>query len=250
MKTIVLPPQHVHTGSLILVNRAYGYTADTADALMPVQEGTDPVLLQRRAVVLLAGLMEKIHGWQGIVPVSGWRSMEEQQEIWNQSLIESGQEFTETYVALPGHSEHQTGLAIDLGEKLPVIDFIRPSFPYSGICQTFRRLAAEYGFVERYPAGKEEITGIGHEPWHFQYVGVPHASIMADRGFTLEEYTDFIRQYPYGRRPYLLRRGSQEIFISYLEAASCGCTELGIGGDLPYSVSGNNIDGFILTEWR
>ncbi len=104
--------------------------------------------------------------------------------------------------------------------------------------------------MERYPAGKEEITGIGHEPWHFRYVGVPHASIMADRGFTLEEYTDFIRQYPYGRRPYFLRRGSQEIFISYLEAASCGCTELGISGDLPYSVSGNNIDGFILTEWR
>ena len=85
-------------------------------------------------------------------------------------MRESGRKFTETYVAVPGHSEHETGLAIDLGLKQDVIDFIRPEFPYEGICQRFRQLAPKYGFIERYPKGKEEVTGIGQEPWHFRYV--------------------------------------------------------------------------------
>ena len=86
--------------------------------------------------------------------------------------MENGEEFTNQFVARPGHSEHQTGLAIDLGLKQPDIDFLRPYFPYKGICQTFRELSTDYGFIERYPAGKEAITGIAHEPWHFRYVGV------------------------------------------------------------------------------
>ena len=91
-------------------------------------------------------------------------------------------------MALPGCSEHQTGLAIDLGLRGPEVDFLCPDFPYTGPCGDFRRLAADYGFVERYPAGKEPITGIAHEPWHFRYVGVPHAERMAAMGLVLEEY--------------------------------------------------------------
>ena len=91
-------------------------------------------------------------------------------------------------MALPGHSEHQTGLAIDLGLRGPEIDFIRPDFPYEGVCQRFRERAADFGFVERYPAGKEAVIGIAHEPWHFRYVGPSHAREMVHRGLVLEEY--------------------------------------------------------------
>ena len=56
------------------------------------------------------------------------------------------------------------------------------------LCRLFRLAAPEFGFVLRYPAGKEHITGIGHEPWHFRYVGRPHAGEMALCGLTLEEY--------------------------------------------------------------
>lgn len=117
--------------------------------------------------------MAELDGWRYITAVSGWRSQEEQREIYLQSLLENGEEFTNQFVASPGHSEHQTGLAIDLGLKQPDIDFLRPYFPYKGICQTFRELSTDYGFIERYQAGKEAITGIAHEPWHFRYVGVP-----------------------------------------------------------------------------
>lgn len=249
MNVMTLERRHIYTGSLILVNRRYGWATSTPDTLIPVQDSSSSVLLQKRAVTLLSSLMEEIHGWQNIVPVSGWRSLQEQQEIWDKSLFESGREFTEKYVAFPGHSEHQTGLAIDLGLKQPVIDFIRPAFPYSGICQTFRNKAPEYGFIERYPAGKEAVTGIGHEPWHFRYVGAPHADIMEKEGFVLEEYISFIRQFPHGQRSYHIRKGTQDIAVSYLEANPDGYTELTVDEKKPYSVSGNNIDGFIITQW-
>lgn len=250
MKTLSLPKQAIHTGSLILVNRKYRFCGGHTDTLLPVSETGTPVLLNCRAVALLDVLMKEIQGWQSIVPVSGWRSHREQQKIWDDSLAESGLAFTRKYVALPGHSEHQTGLAIDLGLKQETIDFIRPDFPYSGICQTFRSRAARFGFIERYPAGKEAVTGIGHEPWHFRYVGVPHACIMTQNRLTLEEYTDFLKAYPYGQRPYHYRQAGLDVTVSYLKAAPSKHTVFLINADIPYSVSGNNADGFIITEWR
>ena len=55
------------------------------------------------------------------------------------------------------------------------------------------RISANYGYVVRYPLGKEGITGIFYEPWHFRYVGVPHAKLMTDAGLTLEEYIDALK---------------------------------------------------------
>lgn len=249
MIALTLPKSKIHTGSLILVNHRYEYREPSDRVLAPVCEGVPEILLERQAVALLGNLMEHIHGWRSIVPVSGWRSLVEQQQIWDDSMEENGKDFTETYVALPGHSEHQTGLAIDLGLKQASIDFIRPEFPYSGICGTFRQKAADFGFVERYPRGKEDVTGIGHEPWHFRYVGVPHASIMTNLGLTLEEYTDFLRQFPYGERPYRYCKNNLTVTVSYA-AADGDTTRLELDGASPYSISGNNVDGFIITEWR
>lgn len=248
MSTVNLSAQGIHEGSLILVNRDHPYceTKET-EWLIPVTAGTK-IMMKRAAVALLSELMADMHGWDAIVPVSGWRSRREQQKIWDTSLAESGKDFTEKYVAAPGHSEHQTGLAIDLGKKQADIDFICPDFPYTGICQTFRERAAAYGFVERYPAGKEAVTGIGHEPWHFRYVGVPHAGIMAQRGMVLEEYTEFVKQYRYGRNPYRYRTDETVIEISYLSAEAEHPVEQ--RGDCLCTVSGNNVDGYVITEWR
>ena len=173
-------------GHLILVNAQHPLSEyDWTPDLVTVRGA---VRLEREAAERLDRLMAALDGWRSITPVSGWRSMEEQRQIYSGSLRDNGAAFTRKFVALPGCSEHQTGLAIDLGLTGPDLDFIRPDFPYSGICQKFRTLAADYGFIERYPAGKEAVTGIAHEPWHFRYVGIPHAHAMADRGLTLEEY--------------------------------------------------------------
>lgn len=248
MKEIFLKNEDIHAGSLILVNARYGYQNARAD-LVAVQEEIPQVRMERRAAVLLTELLKKIHGFGEIVLVSGWRSIQEQQEIWEDSIRQSGEEYTRKFVALPGHSEHQTGFAIDLGRKQEQIDFICPEFPSYGICETFRKSAAKYGFVERYPRGKEEVTGIGYEPWHFRYVGVPHAMILAEHGLTLEEYTTFLREYP-RKQPYRFRCGRLWADVSWMEADKGKVTAALVDPRFPYSVSGNNIDGFILTEWR
>lgn len=184
-------------GSLYLVNRAHPLGEDLAPAdLVPADGGRPDILLRREARDMLDRLLDAVDGRGAIVPVSGWRSRAEQQAIWDGALAEHGRAFTETYVARPGCSEHQTGLAIDLGENRPEVDFLCPAFPDNGPCGALRRRAADFGFVLRYPAGKEAVTGIGHEPWHFRYVGLPHARIMEDRGLVLEEYLAWLRSFP------------------------------------------------------
>ena len=234
----------LHSGSLILVNARYPYAGVREnEALSPVGDGSS-ILLNREAAGMLCRLMALLNGWESIAPVSGWRSVNEQRKIWNGSMEENGPDFTRKFVAAPGHSEHQTGLAIDLGLRQENIDFICPAFPYSGICMSFRERAAEFGFVERYPSGRENVTGISHEPWHFRYVGRPHAELMNKMDLTLEEYTDFLRQFPFGDNPLKYGSGGFHWEISFIpwdrELPERALT-------YPYSISGNNVDGYILT---
>ena len=248
---IELHRKNIYTGNLILVNADYPYNEQVNETdLVNVDKSACDVLLERRAVTLLSKLMEEINGWDQISAVSGWRSMQEQENIYAQSLKENGSEFTQKYVALPGHSEHQTGLAIDLALTSYNIDFIRPDFPYTGICQTFRELSSQYGFIERYPQKKEAITGIAHEPWHFRYIGVPHAEIMKKNDLCMEEYIPFIKQFAYGEQKYNFTVAQKNFSVSYLPAPEAEVVCIEIAEDVPYTISGNNIDGYIITEWR
>lgn len=241
----------IHTGNLIVVNEQHSFRQEKKKKLLfPIHHRKQDILLDRQAGILLEELMQKIKGWNQIEGVSGWRSREEQQQIWDDSLRENGEEFTKTYVAIPGHSEHQTGLAIDLGLKGEELDFICPSFPYEGICGKFRKYASQYGFVERYPKGKERVTGIGHEPWHFRYVGVPHATIMEELNITLEEYMEFIKDYQHGKREYEFTHRGTEFEVSYLSAEHGQNTNIRVDEQSIYRISGNNMDGFVVTKWR
>lgn len=251
MKSITLNPNSIYSGNLILVNAGYPYHRPTQNpTLMPVNDKNRNILLDYHVVTLLSGVMKEISGWEHIFAVSGWRSAEEQLEIYTQSLSKEGIDFTRKYVALPHHSEHETGLALDLALSDDNVDFIRPNFPYEGICQCFRQKSIALGFTERYQKSKEAITGIAHEPWHFRYVGSPHAEIMENNGFALEEYHTFLKQYPHGKQPYQHIVKHMEIAVSYLKANETGCTHFKIDENTPYTVSGNNMDGFVITEWR
>lgn len=234
----------IHNGLLILVNAEHPIQHMERPVLAPAVPGSD-ILLDTRAAAMLSGVISRIGAAGEIVPVSGWRSEAEQREIWDGSMRESGEEFTRKYVALPGCSEHQTGLAIDLALRADNIDFIRPEFPYDGVCGRFRALAADYGFVERYQSGKEGVTGIAAEPWHFRYVGRPHARIMCEMGLCLEEYVEYLRAYPYPERLLEVRGEVYEAEVGFAGARDA----LGLP-DAPYQVSGNNVDGYIYTLWR
>lgn len=234
----------IHNGLLILVNAEHPIQHMERPVLAPAVPGSD-ILLDTRAAAMLSGVISRIGAAGEIVPVSGWRSEAEQREIWDGSMRDSGEEFTRKYVALPGCSEHQTGLAIDLALRADNIDFIRPEFPYDGVCGRFHALAADYGFVERYQGGKEGVTGIAAEPWHFRYVGRPHARIMCEMGLCLEEYVEYLRAYPYPERLLEVRGEVYEAEVGFAGARDA----LGLP-DAPYQVSGNNVDGYIYTLWR
>lgn len=249
MKTLNLKRDDIYRGALVLVNARYPLRNRQIINLIPAGLCFPNILMRREAANVLQLILEDISAGNFIVPVSGYRSFAEQTAIYENSLRDNGRAFTEKYVALPDHSEHQTGLAIDLGLNQEKIDFIRPDFPYDGICGRFRAKAPNYGFIERYRKSKETITGISHEPWHFRYVGYPHSKIIEDRGFSLEEYIEFIKDYredcPFVYRP--AQGIGMEIY--YIPARKEN-TQITVPENCTYQLSGNNTDGFIMTVWR
>lgn len=113
--------------------------------------------------------------------ISGFRSYDYQEKIYNIYVKEFGEEKTNTFSAKPGHSEHQTGLAIDICDD-------SDKFIGTKEDKWLQKNAYKFGFIIRYPKGKEEITGYKYEPWHLRYVGIKHAKIIFTRGLALEEY--------------------------------------------------------------
>ncbi len=243
MRTIILNSSQVHQGPLLLINSSHPLPESYSPSLVCLPCGSG-VLMERHAASLLQACVQAAGGTRQIVPVSGYRSQAEQQSIWDESIASSGISFTEKYVALPGCSEHQTGLAIDLGHLSSHIDFIRPDFPDEGVCGVFRKLASRYGFIERYKEGKQNITGIAPEPWHFRYVGIPHARLIEEHSLALEEYSDFLSQRPWR----YAQEGGRRAMIFYVH-----CTEDKTAVTIPdccCQVSGDNQHGFIITLWE
>ena len=112
---------------------------------------------------------------------SGFRSFDEQNSIYNNYVDAYGQASADTFSARPGYSEHQTGLAID-------VNTIDDSFDGTPEAVWLANHAHEYGFIIRYPKGKEGITGYKYEPWHIRYLGVEKATEVYNSGLTLEEF--------------------------------------------------------------
>jgi len=249
MKTITLREEKIYSGNLILVNTQCPFREVEASNFVPADFQYPNVLLNRDAANVLQLILERISAENSIALISGYRSLKEQRSIYNGSLRDNGEGFTRKFVALPNHSEHQTGLAIDLALNKKNIDFICPEFPYEGICNDFRNLAPDYGFIERYTKDKEEITGISHEPWHFRYVGFPHSKIITENKLSFEEYTEFLKAYR-DTDSFTHRQESKGYIDVYYTPASDGETTLLIPEKSVYQISGNNVDGFITTVWR
>lgn len=121
------------------------------------------------------------------IGVSGYRSYKRQQEIYEGNLAVKGERHTSLYSARPGQSEHQTGLAMDISAP-SVQSTLTTEVENTPEGQWLRANAHRYGFILRYPAGKEHITGYAYEPWHFRYVGRELATFLKKEGLTLEEY--------------------------------------------------------------
>lgn len=124
-----------------------------------------------------------------IFAVSGYRSYETQYGIYNSYLKKWGEEKTNAVSAIPGHSEHQTGLAMDISSRSAALD-LTEEFGETPEGQWVKEHASEHGFIIRYPQDGEVITGYQYEPWHLRYVGKEVASYIHEHDLTLEEFFD------------------------------------------------------------
>ncbi len=113
--------------------------------------------------------------------ISAYRTENYQAGLYNNKVRSTGKVNADNYSARPGHSEHQTGLAVD-------INTTSGSFEYTKEFKWLQQHAHEYGFIMRYPKGKEWITGYSYEPWHYRYIGVDAATVVHNEGITYEEY--------------------------------------------------------------
>ena len=123
----------------------------------------------------------------------GYRTQEEQQQIMDERIrkyVKEGntqaeaKKLAEEYVAVPGTSEHQLGLSVDINPEDSSQE--AKDKVYSWLAAN----AYKYGFIKRYPSDKVDITGISNEPWHYRYVGKTAAAEMQEKGLCLEEYLE------------------------------------------------------------
>ncbi len=171
-------------GNILLVNEAHRLDADyVPDGLVNLYQQRHSFRLASSEITLTRETyeaMEKMFhaaeeaDMNGYIVTSGYRSYQRQQEVYAQSEPGKAQQ--------PGASEHQTGLAFDV--TVETNDGFESTPQYAWLMQH----AHEYGFIQRYPANKSDVTGISYEPWHYRYVGVDAAGRMHRTGQTLEEF--------------------------------------------------------------
>jgi zinc D-Ala-D-Ala carboxypeptidase len=118
---------------------------------------------------------------------SGYRSYDTQVSIFAYNADQFGEEKANQTSAQPGQSEHQTGLSLDVTSPRVNYELVE-KFGETKEGKWVAENAHKYGFIIRYPKGKEEITGYQYEPWHLRYVGIEHSKKIHERGITLEEY--------------------------------------------------------------
>jgi len=123
--------------------------------------------------------------------ISVYRTIPQQEATFNRYVEKFGMDYARKYAALPGHSEHHTGLAIDVGIMLDgkLIRTIEGMLELNHLYVIMQSKLPKYGFILRYPKGKEAITKIGYECWHFRYIDSPElAKEITDQGICFEEY--------------------------------------------------------------
>lgn len=207
-KLITQLPEDAHASdwNLILVNNDHPVPEnyDEQVTMVPAENG---LLMDER-------IFENWDAWNtvaqeagyGLVLVSAYRSVDLQQSLFDDSYQqnlargyseEEAREKTMEYLTIPGSSEHHTGLALDIVDTdwaAQTDDPLVPEYDQHPSQHFLVDTMTDYGFILRYPKGKEDITGIQYESWHFRYVGKENARFITEHDLTLEEYLDLLNQ--------------------------------------------------------
>lgn len=166
-----------YIGGMLIANKTYALPSDFNPGL---DSNCEIQFEKLTAAAALEGL--------NIYFASGFRSYDYQSEIYNGYVSDYGQASADTFSARPGYSEHQSGLAIDVNN-------IDDSFAGTPEAIWLAEHCHEYGFILRYPQGKQDITGYKYEPWHIRYVGTDLSYPIYESGLTVEEYFGITSEY-------------------------------------------------------
>lgn len=175
---------------LVLVNKNHKLNKDYVPIDLEnisIRYSNEDKYLRKKAKEQFEKLSEdaKLQGYR-IVAVSAYRDYNYQQELFNYYVKEKGIDYALECSAKEGHSEHQTGLAVDVEGSNKDYDNFADTKEFIWMINN----SYKYGFILRYPKGKEYITGFKYEPWHYRYVGEEVAKYIYDNNLTLEEYIE------------------------------------------------------------
>ncbi len=247
MHSITLTANDVHVGSLILVNadNIYPYTTEEINGLCSVYENCNgsysvsdmEVMLQEEAIDALNNMMadyEEATGYSNMRVFGGYRDIETQDALYNSGESDlaggycdegAGYTFNISINFGDGTSDYYNA------EKYPTYEWIADH-------------AAEYGFVVRYPKDKEEITGHDSRTYTYRYVGTPHAAYMTEHNLCLEEYIDMLTDHT-DDEPLIIATDDGNVTVYYRRSDGGSSVNLDVTEN--YTVSGNNVSGYVVT---
>jgi D-alanyl-D-alanine carboxypeptidase len=237
---IEITEEQIYQGNLLLINSEYPVHPDSIKTdiinLFNHNELTKGYGLLDSNIYLSKDIAQKFSqmvvdaaekkGINNFMITSGFREFEEQRALYQ----DKGAEY-----ALPeGHSEHNLGLALDVGST-------ETTMYEASEAEWIKENSWEYGFILRYPEDKVDVTGIAYEPWHIRYVGLPHSAIMKEKNYALEEYLDYLKKI----KTVSAEFEGQKYIISYYPFKEN--MTINIPENREYEISGNNMDGVIVT---
>lgn len=239
-------------GSLVLVNREHGYEISPslshinlyADKSRHYSVALADITLNEEAYNALGKMTNAFYSETGLEVLqitAGFRTKEQQTDFYK-NMVSSVED--EGYYELAGYSDHHTGYAFDV--KLYLDD--GTSLSYGKNAEKHAKWVIDnhckYGFVMRYPGDKTEHTGIIAEGNHFRYVGIPHSVYMGDNNLCLEEYISHLKSFTV-QEPLKIVTGGKTYCVYYTQMI--GETMEMYVPNTQYTLSGNNVDGFVVT---
>lgn len=257
-ESLMVDTKNKYKGDLILVNEDHQYFGGDEELVSIIEKNSEKGISFFSALadpntsdeddLILASVYDPMEimiedyynlYYDGTLIIYGaHRSTERQQEI----LDEKGPEIA----AKPGYSEHETGYAFDFSET------VNYDYQGTGNHAWINENCYKYGFIVRYTEEKTDITKIAAEPWHFRYVGIPHAYYITENDLCLEEYIELLRKYTYEGEHLEFKDHENRSYEVYFVASDDGAekTTVPVPAGKEYAVSGNNIDGFIVTVYH
>lgn len=187
---------------MALVNKDYYYAENytPSDLVRPKvafsfgDQDIEKSYMRKEAATALENMFVQAQKEQiELFAVSGYRSYARQNDLFKAEVAKVGEEIAVQSVAYPGSSEHQSGLAMDISSHSA--DFLlSEQFAETAEGKWLANNAHKFGFILRYPKGKESITGYQFEPWHYRYVGLEASKVIFEKQLTLEEYFNIVKK--------------------------------------------------------